>query len=442
MSSDLVIRVRGAGKAYRMYGRPQDRFKQMLFGRFGVRYGREHWAVQEVNLEVGRGTTVGIIGRNGAGKSTLLQMIGGLLEPTTGDIVVNGRVAALIELGAGFNPEFTGRENVRLAASVLGLSRAEVEQRLPAILDFAAIGDFVDQPVKLYSSGMYARLAFAVAAHVDADLLIVDEILAVGDVAFAQKCMRFVREFKERGTLLFCSHDTAAVTNLCDEAIWLDRGTVRMRGPAKEVCHAYLAALSSEGDQPATFQTGGRRRAPAPTPIVPQAPSSNGQVAIPVSLDRISQRSGSPSLRIQEAVFLSEGGEPKSLWEGGERALVRITCEVQSTPKNPRFGFRVRDRLGQILFGDDTALVEQAPSDTRPGQTLAVRFAFEMPHLPPGDFALSAYVVGADERGPVLDDERIDAQFIRVDRTRSFGLVGTKLRNAEFRLVANGSINV
>ena len=191
------------------------------------RYYEEYWALQNVDLEVHRGETLGLIGRNGSGKSTLLQLICGTLSPSLGEVTTHGRVAAMLELGAGFNPEFTGRENVHLAASVLGLSHDEIQDRFEAIAAFAGIGDFMEQPVKIYSSGMYARLAFAVAAHVDADILIVDEILAVGDAAFAQKCMRFIRGFKQNGTLLLASHDVGAVLNLCDRALWLDRGSVR-----------------------------------------------------------------------------------------------------------------------------------------------------------------------------------------------------------------------
>lgn len=205
MSSEIAIKAQGLGKSYLIYAKPQDRLKQMILR--WRKYYQEYWAVQNVDLTIRRGEAVGIIGRNGSGKSTLLQMIAGTLQPNSGGLSVEGRVAPLLELGAGFNPEFTGRENVRLAAAILGLTASEIHERQDAIIDFAGIGDFVDQPVKTYSSGMFARLAFAVAAHVDADILIIDEILAVGDAAFTQKCMRFIRQFKEKGTLLFVSHD-------------------------------------------------------------------------------------------------------------------------------------------------------------------------------------------------------------------------------------------
>ena len=220
MCSELAIRVEHLSKCYQIYERPQDRLKQSLW-RGRRQFFREFWALRDLSCTLRRGETVGVIGRNGSGKSTLLQMICSTLTPTAGTIHVNGRVAALLELGAGFNPEFTGRENVRMNAALLGLTPSEIDARLPAILAFADIDDFVDQPVKTYSSGMFVRLAFAVIAHVDADILIIDEALAVGDGFFTQKCMRFLREFRENGTLLFVSHDTSAVLNLCDRALWL-----------------------------------------------------------------------------------------------------------------------------------------------------------------------------------------------------------------------------
>src|SRR5690554_3459359 len=246
MSSEVAISVRNVGKTFRMYKRPQDRLLQRFSRK--PRFTEFH-ALSGLTFEVKKGETVGIIGRNGSGKSTLLQMICGTLTPTEGEIQVNGRIAALLELGAGFNPEFTGRENVYLNATILGLSREQIDARLDDIFAFAEIGDFVDQPVKTYSSGMYVRLAFSVIAHVDADILVIDEALAVGDALFTQKCMRFLRQFRENGTILFVSHDSHAVTNLCQRAIWLKEGKIEEQGPAKEVAESYLASLFASSNR-------------------------------------------------------------------------------------------------------------------------------------------------------------------------------------------------
>ena len=256
MSSDLVIDVNDVSKTYLIYDKPENRLKQMVVPRLRsiaglspVRYFREFPAVRHTSFQVGRGETVGIVGRNGSGKSTLLEMICGTLQPTGGTINVHGRIAALLELGSGFNPDFTGRENVYLNAAILGLSRAETERRFSQIAEFAGIGDFMDQPVKTYSSGMYVRLAFSVATNVDPDILIVDEALAVGDEAFQRKCFARIEQIKERGcTILFVSHSPQSVIQLCDRAILMDRGEKIMEGSPKIVVNHYQRMVNLSGD--------------------------------------------------------------------------------------------------------------------------------------------------------------------------------------------------
>ena len=244
---DIAIHVQNLTKCYQIYARPQDRLKQMIYPKlqdaFGLKrkkYHRDFWALKDVSFEVKKGETIGIIGLNGSGKSTLLKLICGTLSATSGTVETDGRVAALLELGTGFNPEFTGKENVYMNGSILGLSEEEINAKYASISEFADIGDFIDQPVKRYSSGMYVRLAFAVIANVDADILLIDEALAVGDVLFSQKCMRFLRHFKEKGTVVFVSHNSGAVVNLCDRAVWLDKGQAKAIGEAKNVCEKYL----------------------------------------------------------------------------------------------------------------------------------------------------------------------------------------------------------
>src|SRR5690349_312600 len=234
MSSEAVT-VSHIGKRFEIYEKPHHRLLQGLF-RGRRQFFREFWALRDVSFAVPKGETLAIIGRNGSGKSTLLQIICGTLAPTMGNVDVAGRVAGLLELGTGFNPEFTGREHVFLNATVLGLTREETAARFDDIAAFADIGSFIDQPVKTYSSGMYVRLAFSVIAHVDADILIVDEALSVGDAYFSQKCMRFLRKFREHGTLLFVSHDSGAVVNLCNRAVWLEQGRMRGMGDARVIC--------------------------------------------------------------------------------------------------------------------------------------------------------------------------------------------------------------
>jgi lipopolysaccharide transport system ATP-binding protein len=243
-----MIRADALSKCYQLYDRPADRLRQMLWGRLhGRRYYRDFWALREASFEVARGEVLGIVGRNGAGKSTLLQLVCGTLTPTGGSIAINGRVAALLELGAGFNPEFSGRENVFLAASILGLTTAEINARFEQIVDFSGIRDFIEQPVKTYSSGMYMRLAFSVATSVDPDILVIDEALSVGDGEFARKSFDRIMTMKKAGaTILFCSHSLYQVEAFCDRVLWLEHGRTMMLDQPYKVIQAYSRFLAGE----------------------------------------------------------------------------------------------------------------------------------------------------------------------------------------------------
>ncbi len=249
MSSDIAIQVENLSKTYHIYDQPRDRLKQMFF--WGRRqYYREFWALKDVSFDVRRGETVGIVGRNGSGKSTLLQLICGTLNPTGGQIMTNGRIAALLELGTGFNPDFTGRENVYMNAAVLGLSKEEIDDRFDDIASFADIGDFIEQPVKTYSSGMAVRLAFAVQAVIDPDIFVVDEALAVGDEKFQRKCFARLEDLKRRGSsILFVSHSPASIVELCDRTLLLDHGARLMYNSAPQVIRAYQKLIYAPDDE-------------------------------------------------------------------------------------------------------------------------------------------------------------------------------------------------
>lgn len=247
MSSNVTVEVNGVSKCYFIYDNPKYRLIGPIVNRLrkmcGLqvkKYHKEHWALKDLNFKIERGDSVGVVGKNGAGKSTLLQMLTGTLSPTSGSIQVNGRVAALLELGAGFNPEFTGRENIFMNASILGLTKDEINATYDDIVSFADIGDFINQPVKTYSSGMYVRLAFAVAANIQPDILIIDEALAVGDIRFQLKCLKHMNALKDKGTtILFVSHSPEQVKRFCNKAIWIDGGAIRASGSANDVCDRY-----------------------------------------------------------------------------------------------------------------------------------------------------------------------------------------------------------
>jgi lipopolysaccharide transport system ATP-binding protein len=407
-----VIEVREVGKCYQIYERPQDRLKQMLWqGR--RRYYREFWALRDVSFSISRGETVGVIGRNGSGKSTLLKMLCGTLTPTVGTVTIQGRVAALLELGTGFNPEFTGRENVYLNAAILGLDDVEIERYLPEILAFADIGDFIDQPVKTYSSGMAVRLAFAVIAHVRADILVIDEALAVGDVFFVQKCMRFLREFKQRGTLFFVSHDTGAVVNLCDRVVWLDQGQIREVGPAKEVCQHYLAILretqagvaSEKLECAADFDSSMEASIPqSSTPTIDQRLAFINQTAFRNDIELFTFRRevagyGTGGIQILDARFEDEQRQSLQWMVGGERVSLIVYAVALANIHDPIIGFYIKDRLGQNLFGDNTYLSYLAQSRlAMAGQYLKTTFTFQMPVMPIGDYTVDIAVASGTQQ--------------------------------------------
>lgn len=405
MSSEIAIRVEGLSKAYLIYQKPSDRLLQAIMPRLkrlaapvlralGISSGQrayfsEFWALRTLSFEVAKGETVGIIGRNGSGKSTLLQLVCGTLTPTHGEVTVRGRVAALLELGSGFNPEFTGRENVFLNAGVLGLTQRETEDRLQAILDFADIGDFIDQPVKTYSSGMAMRLAFAVIAHVDADVLIIDEALAVGDAYFQQKCFRWLREFQEHGTVLFCGHDPVAIINLCSRAIWLDRGTVRMQGPAKAISEAYLAFIASatmglaEKTVRVAPELGGAQVETA-TAVAPDA------VPGMVKLSEEGTNFGSGLARFTAIAFTDTAGRPLGLVMGGSEVVLTLRIEAYAEILGAIVGFVIKDRLGQSVMGENTYEPGVMPiCDVPAGWIAHARFRFAMPDLAPGKYSIS-----------------------------------------------------
>ncbi len=426
MSSDVVLSVEGVGKTFRMYDRPWDRLLEWLPPR-KKRY-KAFKALSNISFQVRRGETVGIIGRNGSGKSTLLQLICGTLTPSMGKISTSGRIAALLELGAGFNPEFTGRENVYLNAAILGLSRAQIDEQLPRILKFADIGEFVDQPVKTYSSGMYVRLAFAVIAHVDADILVIDEALAVGDALFTQKCMRFLRNFQKSGTILFVSHDSAAVTNLCQRAIWLRHGEIAEHGDAKAVSEAYLASLfgseSRSSEKPKTNLARPEEWLDRRQAFINASNLRNDVEVFRFDPDKADFGSGGA---IITDVYLSDDdGRRMSFIVGGEICTLNVRVEAVQPLNQPIVGFFVKDRLGQMLFGDNSYLTyAERTRLIDSGETLIARFRFPMPLLPVGDYSIAIAVADGTQTDHVNHHWIHDAVVFRSHSSAvAAGLVG------------------
>lgn len=432
MCSDVVIRATDLGKCYRVYSKPMDRMWQLFAGRRRQLY-QEFWALSGVSFEIKKGETVGIVGRNGSGKSTLLQLLCGTLTPTTGEIEVKGRVAALLELGAGFNPEFTGRENVYLNASIMGLSRQEISEKFDAIAAFADIGAFMDRPIKSYSSGMFVRLAFAIVAHVDADILVIDEALAVGDAFFTQKCMRFLRKFRENGTIVFVSHDTASVINLCQRAIWLDKGKVQQMGAAKNVSESYLGAFfeAQQGASALSEKANGEGRKSHQRPVIDQRLKFINQSPLRNDIelfqfDVSGAAFGKGGGRITGVELADGNGRSYSWIVGGEMVCLLIWAEALHDVYSPILGFYVKDKLGQTLFGDNTFLTYASkPQMVFAGEKMEARFVFQMPILPTGEYTIAVALASGTQEEHVHHHWIHDALVFKShSSSASSGLVG------------------
>jgi len=361
----VALRVETVSKQYRIYERPGDRLKESLTRGF-LRRHKEFWALRDVDFEVEAGTTLGIVGPNGCGKSTLLQIIAGTLAPTHGDVWREGRIAALLELGAGFDPEFTGVENVYMNASLLGLSRRETESVFPAIERFAEIGPFIHQPVKTYSSGMFVRLAFAIAASVEPDILVIDEALAVGDAVFQHRCLQRLKTLHERGTtILFVSHDAAAVRALCSRAILLKGGRIVADGRPADVLNRYQKIIMEREE---AYEA----EAPATTPDLAQEPEAASLKPL-----NCAYRHGDSSAEVVGAELTDSAHRPVEIVETGEPLTLRIVARFHKDVDEPVIGFLIKNRHGIHIYGTNTKEQELKFGSVRKGDTFEASFAFD-----------------------------------------------------------------
>ncbi len=381
-------------KTYAIYDAPADRLRELAL--FGRSCHRDFPALSELSFAIRRGEVFCIIGENGSGKSTTLQLIAGILRPTSGSVQVAGRVSALLELGAGFNPEFTGRENVHLNASILGLSGGEIARRYPEIESFAGIGEFIDRPVKTYSSGMVVRLAFAVAIHVDPEILLVDEALAVGDAVFRRRCLRKVHELRARGTtIVFVSHSIADVRAIGERVLWLRHGRAVAMGDPDVVIPQYLADMT--GSAPAAV---------------------SGPVQPVTTIPNIDHRHGDGTAEILGVALLNEYGEPLHMVIPRSRLIVRVSVRAAISLARPDVGFVLRNHLG-FEFSETGAAREGRPLEPMvAGETVTVDFEMEIPELYPGAFSVSPWIVSrpADGESVTVSDWIDNAMTVQMAR--------------------------
>jgi ABC-type polysaccharide/polyol phosphate transport system ATPase subunit len=493
MSDDYAIFVDGVAKAYRLWDDPSSRltaplmemaariipgmqgFRKRLKARAQKSY-RDFWALENISFQVGRGESLAIIGRNGSGKSTLLQIIAGTMQPTRGSIKVRGRIAALLELGSGFNPEFTGRENIHLNAALFGLTRAEIDARFADIVAFADIGDFIEQPVKIYSSGMVVRLAFAVAAHIDPDILIVDEALSVGDARFQLKCARAIDRFLEQGvTLLFVSHDTSMIKRLCKQAVLLEKGQLVFSGNPNDVVNLYsklvaegataedlaedIALLRAGPDRPTDSAAASEPDEPIHPPLLlgetelekmpmgsehlhlklkametvvaslPESAAVTQRIAqllqderthVQVSGEEFSY--GGTLGRIHAIALLDKDGQNRTWFSSSEPVVVRILIEAYEEVPEPIFALTIKNTAGVEIYGTNTLFSKQPAPPVKIGMQQEVDFSFNL-DLMPGNYFISAGFTHFVGNELVVFHRRYDAiKFEIHGKDRAFGI--------------------
>jgi len=393
-----AIQVRHLSKKYQIYRRPGDKLLELL------RPGRnqlhqEFWALEDVSFNVEPGETLGIIGQNGSGKSTLLQILAGIMRQTRGDCLVRGKVSALLELGCGFNLEFTGRENVFMNGAILGFDTPAMEQRFDAIARFAEIGDFMDQPVKTYSSGMFMRLAFSVAIHVDPDILLADEVLAVGDLVFQHRCMHRMNQLRAEGkTIIIVTHDLGAVTRFCDRALLLDQGRLLEEGRPDLVVQRYHALVFERERRYGGLDTVTSDQISADTTAV------SGEIPVVHSIPIMEYRFGNGEAEVLGIELLDDKGNSSREVFGGQKVVVRVSARFMQDVDRPILGYTLRDRLGIEISACNTSYAGRLLPPARKGQIMTSDFCIKLPHLAAGSYSLSPAVA----RGNVLKHDMCD----------------------------------
>lgn len=433
--SDIAIKVENLSKSYKLYNQPVDRLKEAL-NPFRKKYHHDFYALKNVNFEVKKGETFGIIGKNGAGKSTLLKILTGVLTPSDGKYSVNGRISSLLELGAGFNSELSGLENVYFNGAVLGYSKEEIDRKLDDIIEFADIGEFINQPVKTYSSGMTVRLGFAVATSVDPDILIVDEALSVGDIRFQQKCFRKFKEFQENGkTIVFVTHDTGAIVNYCDRAIWLLDGGLYKTGAPDEVTREYVSYMYYGVEED---KNGEDERIKSNKWLDGGAEKTTDHVK-ELGLESVDGCSffGEGGAKINRVgLYSAETGKKIKVFKGGEKVDFYVEIEVLRDIENPIVGFIVKDEKGNAILGMNSYLIGMKLGKFKRGEGLTVDFKFEFPLLKNGNYLFSPAIAEGTQENHVQHCWVHDGYIVQVMNDLDSSRMGWYL------IVSNSNISI
>lgn len=407
MSSKIAVRAISLCKEYLIYSRPQKRLLE-LFSGGRKQFHKRFKAVQRVTFEIEKGTTVGIVGRNGSGKSTLLQMLAGTLTPTTGSVEVRGKIAALLELGSGFNPDFTGRENVYLYGSIMQMTRSEVKDRMEDILSFADIGSFIDQPLRTYSSGMHVRLAFSAAIHVNPDVLLIDEALAVGDPAFQLKCYEKINSFKRHGkTIVFVSHDVNAVSQFCDRVFVLSGGELVFDGKALDAINVYKTLLFSSAQDKVNLSK--------------EKPLSRKQESTPVVLNKNEHRFGNGEAEIFEVDLLNYDGESQQVFVTNEEVAFVMKVRARQFIKEPVYGIIIKNRQGLQVYVKNTLHERLSCPPLMEGAVQEVHFRQKL-HLIANDYFLSVGIANMRNGEMVQLERRSDVLQFKIIGTEALGI--------------------
>lgn len=406
MTNDIAIKIENLSKVYKIFDKPIDRMKEALHP-FHKRYSKDFYALKDISFTLKKGETLGIIGKNGAGKSTLLKIITGVLTPSSGKVQVNGRIASLLELGAGFNPEMTGIENIYMNGTIMGYNKEEMDKKLDSIISFADIGDFINQPVKMYSSGMFARLAFAVNAFIEPDILIVDEALSVGDIEFQNKCYKKFEELRNKGiTILFVTHDINAILKFCNVAFLMEKGTLIGIGTSKDIVDLYKKRLGEKVQTDLNKQHEKKEN-------IKNIHEDKGKWKDRFKINKNLLEYGDKDIEIIDFAIFDNDNKITTVINSSQTINIKIKVKINKNVKEPIFAFSIKDLKGMEILGSNTYITKTEVGELNSGEIILINFKQEIP-VCPGDYTLSLGCTEYTSKGLAIHHRLYDVIFLKI----------------------------